>query len=146
VKITAFDLGTTWALASNTAGFYATYHAMLTGKRPEKLGQFMRQMQGLADDTDVIVYERPFARGQAATRLLWAMAGIIEGEAHNQGCAVLDWTPTEIKLWATGSGKADKDAMMVAARRLGYLGDNEHEADAFCLLKMAEAQLTKDPA
>lgn len=146
--IAAFDLGTTWAYASN---FWdhpePVHHGVLGGKdakRPEKLAHFTLALQAiLVRDHDVLVYERPFARGQAATRLLWGMAGILEAAAHTYETAVLDITPSEIKKWSTGSGKADKDAMIVAAKRLGYDGDNEHEADAYCLLKFSEATLTK---
>ena len=35
--------------------------------------------------------------------------------------------------------------MLAAAKRLGYTGENEHEADAFCLLRFAEATLEITP-
>jgi Holliday junction resolvasome RuvABC endonuclease subunit len=143
MKIGALDLGTTWAFADNRAGT-VVIHEVLQGKRPQKLAEFTRAMQGLFEGLDVVVYERPFARGQAATRLLWAIAGIIEAAAHDQGVAVLDMTPGEIKEWSTGFGRADKPAMMQAAFLLGYEGDNEHEADAWCLLRFAEATLSKE--
>ena len=144
MRIAAFDLGSTWAIARNQGpnGPWAQ-HAGLEGKRPQKLGRFADLFQGtILDGYDVVVYERPFARGQAATRMLWGMAGILEAAAHNAGVAVLDITPAEIKKWATGKGTASKGEMIAAAQRLGYAGENEHEADAFCLLCMAEATLT----
>lgn len=158
MKIAAFDLGSTWAVATNDDdGGPAVTHVdlnpdrkkpKLSRKRPEILGLFADAMAygGSAMAVlDVVVYERPFARGQAATRLLWGMAGILEAAAHNAGVAVLDMTPGEIKLWAAGKGNADKEAMIEAAQLMGYGGNNEHEADAWCLLKFAQATLTKEP-
>lgn len=162
MKIAAFDLGTTWAVASNASGADIATHfdlnpdrtkPKLKRQRPEVLGLFTAILAEVFEDADsvgflpdTLVYERPFARGQGATRLLWGMAGILEAAAHTAGIAILDITPSEIKKWATSSGSADKDKMLVAARRLGYTGDNEHEADAYCLLKFAEATLTKEPS
>lgn len=163
MKIAAFDLGTTWACVSNIG--YEPFHVDLNPnrrkpklalKRPAILGEFATRLSGPSHfgeapcnhwlaAHDVIVHSQPFARGQAATRLLWGMAGILEAAAHNHGCAVMDWTDGEIKKWAAGHGKASKEAMIAAAQEMGYCGDNEHEADAFCLLKMAEEQLTKGP-
>lgn len=141
MKIAAFDLGSTWACAKERGVFHVT--EAKTAARPEKLREFAQHIDyGLLKDVDTVVFERPFARGQAATRFLWGMAGVLEAAAHGWGCAVIDMTPNEIKLWSTGSGKADKAAMIAAAQRLGYRGENEHEADAYCLLRFAEATLT----
>jgi Holliday junction resolvasome RuvABC endonuclease subunit len=158
MNIAAFDLGSTYAVAWNWCGDlrYAVAHTDLNPnrtkpklrlERPAVLHQFSRQFAPeFLRVADVIVYERPFARGQAATRLLWGMAGILEMLAAREGTAVLDITPSEIKKWAAGVGGAGKGDMIAAAHCLGYGGDNEHEADAYCLLKMAEATLTKEPA
>jgi hypothetical protein len=158
MKIAAFDLGTTWACAHNWfRGDHpiAAWHVdlnpnrakpKLACKRPEVLGRFVSHLDFLRHARpDIVVHSRPFVRGEAATRLLWGMAGILEATAHRAGCAVLDFSDTEIKKWATGSGKASKEEMICAAREMGYTGDNEHEADAWCLLRFAEATLIKEP-
>lgn len=107
------------------------------------LGTHLRSAKGGGMPFDTIIYERPFARGQAATRMLWGMAGVVEALAHANGAAVLDATPGEIKKWSTGQGSAEKTTMIDAAGFMGYRGDNEHEADAWCLLRFAEATLTQ---
>lgn len=155
MKIAAFDLGSTWACAHNyfrDAPYCGAWHGdlnphrtkpKLCRKRPEILGLFASDLGFLKSGrVDAVVHSRPFLRGDAANRLLNGMAGILEAAAHNAGCAVLDFTDGEIKKWATGSGKAEKNAMLEAAWALGYGGVNEHEADAYCLLKFAEATLT----
>lgn len=144
MNILAFDLGTTWARAGNIALLETVHHDKLIGDaRPTKLAMFKNYLEWLSwEHYDLVVYERPFARGQAATRFLWGMAGILEAAAAPY-CAVSDVTPAEIKRWATGHGNATKESMMLAAAlSLGYGGDNEHEADAYCLLKYAEAVYT----
>ena len=152
MKIIAFDLGSTWACAHNLGSLIVgppAEHYDLNPQRGKKgalarpaiLGQFAQILAqgGPWDDVDLVIHSQPFARGQAATRLLWGMAGVLEAAAHNHGAVVLDVTDSTIKKFATGSGKADKDAMIAAAQFMGYTGDNEHEADAFCLLHYAIA-------
>ena len=113
---------------------------------------------------DVCHYERPFTRGYDASRSLWGIAGLIEGVFGND-CVVLDSTPQQIKTFAIGEPKrvieyeivkgkkkrkkmtsaartkaaAEEKLLMIArAQALGYMGENEHEADAFLGLKYAE--------
>ena len=45
------------------------------------------QFKGFVDrdeGVDLIIYERPFARGQHATRSLWGIAGIIDAMARDE--------------------------------------------------------------
>jgi Holliday junction resolvasome RuvABC endonuclease subunit len=115
------------------------------GDRPSRLGAIMRLVPCIMTDAlvhfNAVVYETPFVRGRDATRSLWGIAGIIEGCANAANIAVLDIAVPTIKKFATGSGHGPKIAMIEAAQRMGYRGDNEHEADAVCLLRYAEANL-----
>jgi hypothetical protein len=114
-------------------------------------------------------YERPFARGFDATRSGWGIAGLIEG-VFGGDTVILDSTPQAIKSFAIGKPKrevkyeivkgkkkrikatsaerhaaaaAEKLLMIDAAQALGYMGNNEHEADAFLGLKYAEKHTAK---
>jgi hypothetical protein len=50
---------------------------------------------------------------------------------------VIDCPPKSLKVFATGSGNADKTAMVVAARdRLGYDGTQSDEADSLWLREL----------
>jgi Holliday junction resolvasome RuvABC endonuclease subunit len=135
--------------AHNLLGEPMAVHRLFSGHRTQRAGETLEWLHllfnpgGEAPAPELIVYEQPFARGAAATRCLWGIAGIIEALAHNAGAACLCITPSEIKKWATGAGTADKDAMTLAAHCMGYAGENEHEADAWCLLKFAEATIEK---
>lgn len=145
MNITAFDLGANMAVAQYRYGRFAAYHEVFKGKRPRRAGDTLKWVAGSCTGADLVIYERPFARGADATRCLWGIAGLIEACAHNAGAAVLDASPSEIKNWATGQGSGSKANMMDAAKNLGYSGDNEHEADAWCLLHYAIATCEKVP-
>lgn len=61
--------------------------------------------------------------------------GAVEHQAWTAGVG-FDATiaPASLKKWATGSGRADKDLMMAAARdRFGWTGSDDNEADAVLL-------------
>ena len=79
----------------------------------------------------LIMYERPFTRGLAATRMLWGLAGIVGAVGTSWGLPVVEVLPTTIKKHATGSGDASKEAMMAAViDEFFYEPASDHEADA----------------
>jgi Holliday junction resolvasome RuvABC endonuclease subunit len=92
---------------------------------------------------NIVVYETPFVRGRDATRSLWGTAGILEAIATRVGLPIIDIAVPTIKKFATGNGKAVKDEMVTAARKFGYKGNSDHEADAVCLLNYTQANLEK---
>ena len=149
MRIIAFDLGSNFAWAHNcTSGYFIeTGFVVIKGQRAWRQGGILVHLQLLFDDfrikPEAVVYETPFARGRDATRSLWGIAGIIEACATNAGLPVVDVAVPTIKKFATGHGKASKDQMIIAAQRMGYKGTNEHEADAVCLLRYAEANLER---
>ena len=147
MRVAAFDLGATMA-CSLSGG--ATFHKHFEGTRHERVTATLLWLDDLMgawvthdEGIDAVIYERPFARGQHATRSLWGIAGLIEAVAGKHGFLVLDATPADIKKFAAGKGEADKDDMQAAAFLLGYSGDNEHEADAYCLKEYAEAKVLR---
>lgn len=145
MKIIAFDLGKNFAWATNHRT-PMTGHWFLDGARAHRQGSLQKYLTLLFLTTkglEVAVYETPFARGRDATRSLWGIAGIIEACATNAGLPVVDVAVPTIKKFATGHGKACKEDMIAAAQRMGYKGSNEHEADAVCLLRYAEANLER---
>lgn len=169
MKLIALDLGSTMALAHN--GFddvVVTDHREFKGSRAAR---FFAQLQWLdqrfgeikkdCPDVKGVVYERPFDRGQDAKRCGWGTAGIVEALAHKNQMAVMDLATPTIKAFALGkmtrtkmtrserakSAAAEKLSMTAAAIGMGYLGCNEHEGDAYCLLQCAleDAILTPAP-
>ena len=153
LKIIALDLGRNFAWASNrlSSDRYGLRvgHQVYDGPRAHRLGllliflQTTLRIEAEAGRVDIIVYETPFARGRDATRSLWGIAGIIEACATNANLPVVDVAVPTIKKFATGDGRGSKEAMTTAAKSFGYKGNNEHEADAVCLLRYAEANLER---
>lgn len=71
------------------------------------------------------------------TRRAYGSAAICEALAHRYGATCIEIAPTSLKKFFTGDGRADKAAMMHAARRRGFEIHSEHEADgAACWLHM----------
>ncbi len=138
MKIIAFDLGANmaWADLAQTA------HHFFEGNRVVRFAAIASWLQGFSwKKYDVVVYETPLARGQAATRSLWGIAGILEAAVTCANLPIVDVAVPTIKKFATGNGFAAKDDMIKAAQKFGYIGQNEHEADAVCLLNYAIANL-----
>ncbi len=144
MKILALDLGANigWAEIGH-AGLRRAGVETFTGDRKQRAGKTQKFLQRLMKSgPDAVIYERPFARGKHATRALWGLAGIIEACAENAGAACLDVLPAAIKKHAAGTGNADKEAMMAAASVIWKAAvENEHMADAICLLDYAEKNI-----
>lgn len=169
MKIVTLDLGSTMALAHNVFDdFIVTDHKTFDGVRAHRAGAILHWLtkrfgeikKSAGNDAVLVVYERPFARGFDATRSGWGLAGLVEAAATNHGWAVTDQTPQSIKKFAIG-GRArtkmtraertkaasdEKLEMLAAAQRMGYVGENEHEADAVCLLRYAEVHVVVLPS
>jgi len=143
MRIIAFDLGKNMAFAINLNGIQ-TGRITFDGIRSHRQGKLLDWLQTLPwEKYDAVIYETPFARGRDATRSLWGIAGVIEAVASKHYKPVVDAAVPTIKKFATGHGKASKEEMIAAARKFGYRGENEHEADAVCLLCYAEANLER---
>lgn len=151
VKIIALDLGSNMALAHNGMGVPIVDHKTFEGHRTHRIYEIMWWIDKrfaeieMECGADLVVFERPFARGMDATRSGWGIAGVIEALATKYGWPVTDTDPQTIKKFSTGNSRASKEQMIEAAQGMGYTGTNEHEADAFCLLKYAEKSATKLP-
>lgn len=109
----------------------------LEGSRTERLSQLMDWLEMWVEGYDVVAYERPFARGSAATRSLWGMAGVVEAVATRHGRMTADFAVTAIKRHATGYGSADKSVMIQAMDKLGWGPQDEHQADAAAVCQLA---------
>lgn len=148
MKIIALDLGSHMALAHNGMDVPIVDSRLFAGHRSHRVYEIMFWLRKRFDEIDMVckidlvVFERPFSRGMDATRSGWGIAGVIEALATERGWPVTDTDPQTIKKFASGNSKASKEEMIEAARVLGYTGFNEHEADAYCLLKYAEVSAT----
>lgn len=93
--------------------------------------------KALSDQPDALVLEAP-GGGINGRSLIHAagLRGVALAWASEHAIPVASVAPNTLKLWASGSGRADKPAMIAAARRLypAWRGEDDNEADALCLL------------
>lgn len=84
----------------------------------------------------LLLFEAPILATSATphvTRKLHALAGITEMVAIRASVECCEVYPVTVKKALTGSGRADKDMMVRAARHYGLNPANPDEADAFGL-------------
>lgn len=90
----------------------------------------------------LIVIEQPLAEHKSAqaARVAFGMVTRVEEAAARRRIPVREVHNSTLKAWATGSGRADKAAMVAAAQGL-YPGvfTSDDEADSALLLAFAEA-------
>ena len=138
-KILTLDLGSTMGWCS---GEQCGSHEF-NGDRQQRAASTLVWLDRwlLAAQPDLIVYERPFARGRAATRALWGLAGVVEAVGTARDILVLDAENKTWKKFIHGSGNATKEDTIAWARAMGYSAADEHAADAVAIWHWAQANL-----
>lgn len=82
------------------------------------LRRFLNEQRRALGPFAAVAYELPFLRGPLTTRLLWGMAAHVQERCAVWRCRPLAVNTMTLKKFATGSGKADKAAMIRAAQCL----------------------------
>lgn len=111
----------------------------------ESTGMRLVRFKGWLSDTlenlkpDLVIYESPHVRHRNAAAVGYAMSGLIETVCTEEGINYTNAQPKEIKRHATGTGNANKEMMVEAAKKrwpLDTIIDNNH-ADALWILDLA---------
>lgn len=112
----------------------------LTGM--DRLGWLLSRVRAALDDLpaipDLVAVEgySMGAKGRAITGLA-ELGGVVRFDLWRSEVRWVDVPPANLKIFATGSGQADKYAVVCAARdRLGYGGTQPDEADAAWLREL----------
>jgi hypothetical protein len=108
-----------------------------------KLNEIARMQDGQSGgNLDLVVFE---AARNAAPKMQGALVhqarlqGVIEVWCHDNNIQYRGYSPSEIKKFATGKGNAGKaDVIRAAREKLGYAGNDDNEADALWLLRLAQ--------
>lgn len=140
MNILALDLSLTasgWAHSNGTSGVYT----------PPKLATGIRRMiairdavLGYATNADLVVIEG-FAYGAKGRAVLdiAGMGWIVRVALTEKGYPIVEVPPACLKMFATGKGNADKNAVLgECIRKLKYDGNDHNVADAKWLLMMAQ--------
>jgi Holliday junction resolvasome RuvABC endonuclease subunit len=135
-----------WAITPELSGVWD-----LSIKRDESAGMKLLRLKGklrevAANSTiKLIVYEaarNAMPKMQGALVHQAKLQAIIESFAEENGIDYKGYSPSEIKKFATGKGNANKEAMIIAAKKM-YPGveilDDNH-ADALLLLGLARKE------
>lgn len=88
---------------------------------------------------DTLVYEgaEGFMRGQAAVEWSHKFRAVIELYCGVNGIKQISVQPTDLKMFALGKGRGEKEEMIEVAKCFGYEGSSDDEADAVLLLHWA---------
>jgi Holliday junction resolvasome RuvABC endonuclease subunit len=87
-----------------------------------------------------VVYEGNAMQGKGRVFDIGELGGVLKLRLWVAGITILLVPPSSLKMFVTGKGNADKEAMMEATAALaGRSFSSDDEADAFGLLLMGEA-------
>lgn len=149
MNILALDLSLTasgWAHSMGTSGVYSPPKGALGIRRLIAIRDAMLGYAknvdplGFATNADLVVIEG-FAYGAKGRAVLdiAGMGWLVRVALHERGYPIVEVPPASLKMFATGKGNADKNAMLgEAIRKLKYDGNDHNVADALWLLTMAQ--------
>lgn len=145
IKILSIDPATHcgWAINRSLYGVWD-----LTHKRDESVGmrliRFRSKMTEIikSENINLVVFERPGGFHKGAMIVQSEIQGQIKTICEDFKIEYRAYSSGEIKKYATGKGNAGKPMMIKAAQeKLGYIGNNDNEADALWLLELAKRDL-----
>ena len=92
-----------------------------------------------SEDPDVILIERPISSGKFNNEIQSQIGTLIRDRIFTLEHKWYDVSPTTLKKWTSGSGKADKKQMAKAvASRWGYVNKDDNIIDAYALARLAQ--------
>lgn len=140
LSVTALDLSlsaTGWAKSDGTSGVIATGEK----RGMARVAYILDCVDEITRGADLTVIEGYAfgAKGRAVFDIA-EMGGVVRFTLYEWSRRTVEVPPANLKMFATGSGNANKMAVVAAAiRNLCYQGSNDNEADALFLLEMAKA-------
>jgi crossover junction endodeoxyribonuclease RuvC len=144
-SILALDIATRTGWAYGRGEFGAETFKAPKGNPALRLRDFRVWIEEFLDDLgpELVVYEMPVRThaSSAQRNLSVALISRVEEAAAVRSIPARGCYSSALKKWATGSGTADKDAMIAAARREfpEAMISASDEADALLLLAWARA-------
>ncbi|MEE9416682.1 MAG: crossover junction endodeoxyribonuclease RuvC [Acidimicrobiales bacterium] len=115
---------------------------------PRRLADLQADIRGLIAEQrpDVVAIERVLFQVNVSTAMAVGQAsGVVMAEASAAGCAVLEYSPNEVKLAVAGWGGADKDQVERMVRTLLNIKVELGPADVADALAIALCHLAQAP-
>lgn len=142
-QILALDMATKTGWATNSTSGVEDFRKKPGDSRGMIFIRFtawLREMVTL-NKPDLIVYERPHARGRAANELLNGLLAHLQTLCERRNIEFTDCPSTTLKRYAAGKGNASKEDMMESYRiRFQTEPIDDNEADARWLHAWAQDQ------
>ncbi|MDE0607595.1 MAG: crossover junction endodeoxyribonuclease RuvC [Acidimicrobiaceae bacterium] len=118
-------------------------------ERPLRLAEIQHEVRALIDELkpQVVAIERVLFQQNATTAMSVGMvSGIIMVEAVSAGCAVVEYSPNEVKLAVAGWGGAGKDEVGQMVKTLLGLREPLEPADVSDAVAVALCHVAHIPA
>ena len=90
---------------------------------------------------DLVAYERAAGMYKSSIIVESEMIGVLKLLCNELNIDLACYSATEIKKFATGKGTAKKEAMIEAAKELGYNPKDDNEADAIHIYRLCEKDI-----
>lgn len=117
--------------------------------RARRLAELQAEIRALIIEfePEVVAVERVLFQHNVSTAMSVGMAsGVVMAEAATAGCAVVEYSPNEVKEAVAGWGGADKDEVGRMVQTLLALPDRLSPADAADAVAVALCHLARVPA
>ena len=131
------SLNTGWALgAAGCNAFGTRVFSGLNGDDIRVGRRFKAWVDSMLDEhkPEALALERPFYKHRGPSFLLIGLNWEAQRSAEERGIARVEYSVQSIKSHLAGDARADKPAMVKAARLRGYNVGTDHEADAIGIL------------
>ena len=147
LKILALDQAekTGWCCGTDLYGEW-NFKVLRDESSGMKLIRLRSKLQELheAHNFNLIVHERTGGRFKDDIASSAKMVSVIQVFCEDNGIDFTAVSATEIKEFATGSGKSNKEEMLKAAKaKYGYTGSSDNIADAIHLFHLAQERYNK---
>lgn len=144
MNILALDQASNCGWATKTASGVWDFNTRKDESSGMKMIRFKAKLKEVCtlEEINLVVYERVAGFHKNSIIHAAKMVAIIESYCEENGIAYKAVSATEVKKYATGKGNANKDKMIEAAQsKLGYLGNNDNEADALWIYQLVLNEL-----
>lgn len=149
LRLLALDMATRCGFATLTGGVLTSgSQSFARGARSHPgtpHGLFDNWLRGALQQhkPDLVIYESAgFFRSGDAVQICVGMRGVMLAQTAKLGIPVVDYSPTSVKLFWAGGGRAEKSEIMAATRRrcpqIRFADDNESDAIALLHLHLSK--------
>ncbi len=146
MRFAAFDLSlahTGWAVSKDGLATWGTIESPpLDGDHGDlaRLQSIVSQVGEIARGSDLVAVEGFAFTRPNQSHILGALGYFVRMWLWKHDLPFVVIPPSSLKKWATGSGKSKKDVMLrEVCRRWNVVIDDDNAADAYALLRLAEA-------